>query len=74
MWAFERPGGGRGVGFTGGHYHVNIGDPNYRKLVLTALLWIARVDVPPNGVDVAVTPEELNEHLDPKPSRGRGVN
>jgi hypothetical protein len=70
MWAYERPGGGRGVGFTGGHYHTNLGDPNVRKLVLNSLLWIARVDVPPNGVDVTVTPEELNERLDPKVRRG----
>jgi hypothetical protein len=59
------------VGFTGGHYHTNLGDPNVRKLVLNSLLWIARVDVPPNGVDVTVTPEELNERLDPKAPRGR---
>jgi hypothetical protein len=39
-------------------------------VVLNALLWIARVNVPPNGVDVAVTPEELNERLDPKVRRG----
>ena len=73
MWAFERPDGGRGVGFTGGHYHVNLGDPNFRKLVLNALLWIAHAEVPPNGVTVTVTPDELNEHLDPKPARGRGA-
>ena len=70
MWAFERANGGRGVGFTGGHYHVNLGDPNYRKLVLNALLWIAKVDVPAHGVEVSVTPEELNEHVDPKGRRG----
>jgi hypothetical protein len=66
MWAYERPGGGRGVGFTGGHFHVNFGDDNFRKVVLNALLWIAKVDVPPGGVTVSVTPEELKERLDPK--------
>ena len=70
MWAYERPGGGRGVGFTGGHYHVNLGDPNFRKVVLNSLLWIARVEVPANGLDVTVAPDELNEHLDPKVRRG----
>ncbi len=70
MWAFQRPNGGRGVGFTGGHYHLNLGDPNFRKLVLNSLLWIAKVDVPANGVDASVTAEELNEHVDPKGRRG----
>ena len=31
MWAIQRPGGGRGFGFTGGHYHKNWGDENFRK-------------------------------------------
>lgn len=69
MWAFERPDGGRGVGMTGGHFHINFGNEEFRKLVLNALLWIARVDVPPNGVAVTVAPEELQERLDPKPRR-----
>ena len=29
-WAAERDGGGRGFGFTGGHFHWNWGDPNFR--------------------------------------------
>ena len=29
-WAVERPDGGRGFGFTGGHAHKNWGDPNLR--------------------------------------------
>ena len=69
MWAFNRPGGGRGVGFTGGHYHLNFADPNFRKLVLNAIVWIAGVEVPANGVDLAVTTDELNERTDPKPPR-----
>lgn len=72
MWAYERPGGGRGVGFTGGHYHMNLEDPNYRTIVLNALLWIARVDVPSGGVQVSTTPEELKERVDPKPQKGQG--
>jgi len=71
MWAYERPDGGRGVGFTGGHYHMNLEHPDYRTLVLNALLWIARVDVPPRGLVVDTTPEELKERADPKPERRR---
>ena len=71
MWAYERPGGGRGVGFTGGHYHMNFADDNFRKIVLNALLWIAKVEVPQNGVTFSVAEEELKERLDPKRERGR---
>ncbi len=50
-WAVERPDGGRGFGFTGGHDHKNWGNPNFRKLVLNAILWIAKVEVPSSGVE-----------------------
>ncbi|MEM7387043.1 MAG: hypothetical protein AAF514_19065, partial [Verrucomicrobiota bacterium] len=33
LWATERPDGGRGIGFTGAHFHWNFGDDDYRKLV-----------------------------------------
>ena len=65
-WAFERPDGGRGFGFTGGHYHKNWGDDNFRKLFLNALLWTAKAEVPPNGVESTITPEDLSKNLDPK--------
>ena len=65
-WAVEREDGGRGFGFTGGHVHRNWGDDNFRKVVLNALLWIAKIDVPKNGVESQVTPEELTANLDPK--------
>ena len=72
MWAYERPGGGRGVGFTGGHFHMNFADENFRKLALNALLWSAKVEVPRTGVTFSVTDEQLKERLDPKPQRGGG--
>jgi type 1 glutamine amidotransferase len=65
-WAIQRPDGGRGFGFTGGHYHKNWGNENFRKLVLNALLWTAKAEVPPNGVESTITPEDLFENLDPK--------
>jgi type 1 glutamine amidotransferase len=40
-WAFERPGGGRGFGYTGGHYHANWENANARELVLNAIEWVA---------------------------------
>jgi hypothetical protein len=66
MWAAERPDGGRGVGFTGGHFHRNWANDNFRKVVLNALLWICKMDVPKNGVESTVTEEELKANLDPK--------
>jgi type 1 glutamine amidotransferase len=66
MWSMERPGGGRGFGFTGGHHHKNWGDDNYRKVVLNALLWVAKVEVPKEGVPSAINPEELAQNQDPK--------
>lgn len=51
MWASERPGGGRGFGFTGGHVHWNWAHPGYRKLILNAIAWIAGAEVPADGID-----------------------
>lgn len=65
-WAYERPGGGRGFGFTGAHFHRNWGNENFRRLVLNAVLWVAQADVPAGGVNCAVTPEGLKQNLDPK--------
>lgn len=66
MWAYERPDGGRGFGFTGGHFHNNWGHDDFRKVVLNAILWIAKAPIPPGGVQSVVTPEDLKENLDPK--------
>jgi type 1 glutamine amidotransferase len=66
MWVTERADGGRGFGFTGGHYHKNWGHDDFRKTILNALLWIAKADVPAGGVESKVSPEELNANLDPK--------
>ncbi|MBI4585609.1 MAG: ThuA domain-containing protein [Planctomycetes bacterium] len=66
-WTAERAGGGRGFGFTGGHFHRNWGDEDFRKLVLNALLWISGAEVPANGVESKPpSPEELKANLDKK--------
>ena len=69
MWAAERPDGGRGVGFTGGHFHRNWANDDFRKVVLNALLWICKVEVPKDGVVSKVTEAEMMANLDPKPKR-----
>ena len=65
-WAYERPQGGRGFGFTGGHNHVSWQDDNYRKIMLNAILWTAGMEVPENGVD-SLSPDdaEIESNLDP---------
>lgn len=65
-WTTERQDGGRSFGFTGGHNHTNWGIPEFRSLILNAILWTAKVDVPSEGIKADVTPEELKMNLDPK--------
>jgi type 1 glutamine amidotransferase len=66
MWCFERPDGGRGFGFTGGHFHKNWGHDDFRKVVLNAIVWMAHAEVPTDGVASVVSPEDLKKNLDPK--------
>ena len=66
VWAYERPDSGRGFGFTGAHEHRNWANENFRKVALNAILWIAKVPVPPNGVECAVTQDDIMANLDPK--------
>jgi type 1 glutamine amidotransferase len=66
MWVTKRADGGRGFGFTGGHFHKNWGEPNFRKIVLNAILWSAKAEVPAQGVECAVSETELKKNLDLK--------
>ncbi len=67
-WAVERPDGGRGFGFTGGHDHWNWAHDDFRALVLNAVVWVAGAKVPEGGVPSA-TPSleelEANQDYDP---------
>jgi hypothetical protein len=65
-WAYERADGGRGFGFTGGHNHRNWGDENFRRVVVNAILWAARAEVPEGGAKVDFNPIDLNRNLDYK--------
>lgn len=65
-WAVTREDGGRGFGFTGAHEHKNWSNEDFRKIVLNAILWIAKAEVPKNGVECAITDEDLQKNLDPK--------
>jgi type 1 glutamine amidotransferase len=65
-WAAERPDGGRGYGFTGGHYHRNWANDDYRKLMLNSILWTAKAEVPAEGVNSNVSEDDLKANLDKK--------
>jgi hypothetical protein len=69
-WAFDRDHDGRSFGFTGAHFHRNWGNPDFRRLVVNAILWTAHVDVPPDGAKVDLDPAELNKNLDRKEAPG----
>ena len=66
-WAYQRPGGGRGFGFTGAHNHKSWQNDGFRKVVLNAILWTARVDVPQQGCP-SETPDDavIKDNLDGK--------
>lgn len=66
MWAVERPDHGRGFGFTGGHFHDNWSNDQFRKVVLNACVWLTGAEVPAGGVQSQLAPGQIDENLDPK--------
>jgi type 1 glutamine amidotransferase len=52
-WAIERPDGGRGFGYTGGHYFSNFENPAMQRLLLNAILWTAKAEKSPLKVTSA---------------------
>jgi type 1 glutamine amidotransferase len=56
-WVYQRQdkgplGDGRSFGFTGGHFHLNWGIPEFRRMIVNGILWTAGVDVPQGGAPV----------------------
>ena len=49
-WAYDRPDGGRGFGFTGLHKHDNLANDSMRTLLLNAVAWVSKLPVPEAGV------------------------
>jgi type 1 glutamine amidotransferase len=70
-WATERKDGGRGFGFTGGHFHKNWAWDDERRMMVNAILWTAKKKVPKNGAMCDITPEDLTQNLDDKPAPKR---
>lgn len=64
-WAYERPDGGRGFGCTGGHTHWVYAQNDFRKLMLNAICWTAKIDIPPDGVATPTpTVEQMTADLE----------
>lgn len=70
-WAYERPDGGRSFGFTGGHYHWNWGNDNFRRLVTNAIRWSAGDEIPETGAKITqeVGVDQLLENQDYEPKK-----
>ena len=69
-WATQRADGGRGFGCSGGHDHWNWGNPQFRKLILNAIVWTSGTNVPADGVPAGkVTVDDLlQNHDEPIPA------
>ena len=66
-WAKDRKDAGRGFGFTGGHFHWNWGNRQFRTLMLNAIAWTAHAEVPEGGVpSKELTLEDLMANQDEK--------
>jgi hypothetical protein len=64
-WAYDRPGGGRGFGFTGLHKHANLADDNFRTVLLNAVAWVSKLEVPATGVpSKTLSRDELEQLID----------
>lgn len=53
-WAVERPDGGRGAGVVMPHFFRNWKNDDMRTLILNAIVWAAKLDIPRDGVRVKV--------------------
>jgi type 1 glutamine amidotransferase len=63
-WVRQRSDGGRGFGTTCGHFYDNWKHADFRKLILNALAWTAKVEVPPGGVEAPFfTHEQIRKAL-----------
>lgn len=61
-WAYDRPDGGRGFGFTGLHLHANLENDGFRTVLLNAVAWVAGLKIPQDGVP-SKTPSETDLKL-----------
>jgi len=68
-WACQRADGGRAFACTGPHYHASFQDDDFRRLVLNAILWTAKIDVPEGGVRSSVSSDDFRPATPRKPAK-----
>lgn len=62
-WAYDRPDGGRGFGFTGLHLHKNLALDSFRIVLINGAAWVAKLDIPEKGVPSETPTEQELEAL-----------
>jgi hypothetical protein len=73
-WAYQRPQGGRGFGYTGLDAVWQLGHPQVFKLLLNAGLWLAGVPVPKHGVALTAPRfAQLKKAAGPPPNEWDGA-
>jgi type 1 glutamine amidotransferase len=70
VWVSENANGSRGFGCTGGHVHWNWAQDDFRKSILNAIVWVAKIEVPKDGVQSTrpTVDEMLTHHDEPVPA------
>jgi hypothetical protein len=64
-WSYDRPNGGRSVGFTGADLHSSWGIESQRRFLVNSVLWTAKLPVPEKGATVPPCGEkELAMNMD----------
>jgi type 1 glutamine amidotransferase len=58
-WVYERPDGGRSFATTLGHPYKNFQIEAFRRMIVNAILWSAKREVPAEGAPVHVSEEAL---------------
>jgi type 1 glutamine amidotransferase len=56
-WAWERPDGGRSLGYSGCHYHENWQRPEYRRFISQGVLWTLKISPPEKDIPAEVPDE-----------------
>ena len=69
-WVVANPNKSRGFGFTGGHFHRNWANPEFRQLVLNSIVWIAGAEVPAQGVSSQVAAAPAYQTIDEAIAKG----
>ncbi|MBB5208296.1 ThuA domain-containing protein [Chiayiivirga flava] len=72
-WAFERDDGGRAFVFTGAHFSTAFDQPGLRTLLLNAVAWTARREVPAYGLRAAAPARAEPPRAAPRPARTGAV-